>query len=190
MRTGAEFRDLAGDVQAGNRSVLDEMMPAVYAELRRLADSYMQRERQEHTLQPTALVHEAYLRMAGQRTVDWHNRAQLLAIAARMMRRILLDHAALRNAAKRAGNAVRVDLRDDLAADCPAAVDVLELDRALDRLGAIDPQQASIVELRFYGGLKNEEIAEVLRISTTTVRRRWSSARLWLVRELAGEIDP
>ena len=170
--------------------MLDQMMPAVYAELRKLAESYMHHERPEHTLQPTALVHEAYLRMAGQRTVDWQNRAQLLAIAARMMRRILLDHAALRGASKRFGGAFRVDLGDDLLTDRGATLDVLELDRALERLGAIDPQQASIVELRFYGGLENEEIAEVLGISTTTVRRRWASARLWLVRELVGREDP
>ena len=128
--------------------------------------------------------------MAGQRTVDWHNRAQLLAIAARMMRRILLDRAALRHASKRAGDEIRVELHDDLLAGCASAMDVLELDHALDRLEAIDSQQASIVELRFYGGLKNEEIAEVLGVSTTTVRRRWASARLWLVRELAGEESP
>jgi RNA polymerase sigma factor (TIGR02999 family) len=161
-----------------NRAVLDEMMPKIYAELRKLAQSYMKSERREHTLQPTALVHEAYLRMVDQRTVEWHNRAQLLGIAARMMRRILLDHAAARHAVKR--DAERVTLTDVPGLDLAGAVDVLDLDRALRRLSEIDAQQADIVELRFFGGLTNEEISELLGISPTTARRRWSSARLWL----------
>jgi RNA polymerase sigma-70 factor (ECF subfamily) len=187
---GTDFRAFIADFKGGNRALLDEIMPTVYAELRKLAQSYMRQERPENTLQPTALVHEAYLRMAGQRTVDWRNRAQLLAIAARMMRRILMDHAALHQAAKRAGGAVRVTLEDSLLPDPGAGVDFLEVDRALERLSEIDPQQASVVELRFFGGLKNEEIAEVLRMSPTSVRRRWSSARLWLARHLKEEAAP
>ncbi|MFN7992414.1 MAG: ECF-type sigma factor [Bryobacteraceae bacterium] len=169
------------------RMMLDRVMPALYADLRRLAQSYMQLERREHTLQPTALVHEAYLRMARQRTVDWNNRAQLLAVAARMMRRILLDHAALRNAAKRAGGAIRVSLSEDLCCLTAADVDIVDLDRALAELNRIDPLQAGVVELRFFGGLTNDEIAEALETSPITVRRRWASARLWLTRHLAAE---
>ncbi len=164
--------------------MLDQMMPAMYADLRRLARSYMKRERREHTLQPTALVHEAYLRLIGQRSVDWHNRAQLLAVAARMMRRILLDHAARYGAAKRGGGAVRLDLSADLCPDPAGQADVFDIDRALDKLSRIDPQQAEVVELRFFGGLTNEEIAEALEMSPATVRRRWASARLWLGRHL------
>jgi len=170
--------------------MLDRRMPLLYADLRRLAQAYMRNERPEHTLQPTALVHEAYLRMAGQRTVDWSNRAQLLAVAARMMRRILLDHAALRSAAKRAGGAVRVTLAEDFGSTPAHEVDILDLNRALDALNQIDPLQAGVVELRFFGGLTNEEIAEVLSISPTTVRRRWASARLWLAHYLAAEATP
>ncbi len=182
-----EFSSFTAGLATSNRAVLDEMMPAVYAELRDLAERFLQRERSDHTLQPTALVHEAYLRMAGQRTVDWRNRAQLLAIGARMMRRILIDHAAARNAAKRAGNAVHVTLTDVLEPARECAFDVLDVDRALVRLSELDAEQGSIVELRFFGGLKNEEIAEALGVSETTVRRRWASARLWLVRQLTAE---
>ena len=177
---------LASDPKGRNSAVLDQMMPALYTDLRKLARAYMHQERPEHTLQPTALVHEAYLRMAGQRTVDWSNRAQLLAVAARMMRRILLDHAAQRNAAKRAGG-VRVALTEDLGGQSQAEIDILDLNRALDELLRIDPLQAGVVELRFFGGLTNEEIGEVLDMSPTTVRRRWASARLWLTRHLTQE---
>lgn len=182
---GTRNSSLAAGLTSASRAMLDRKMPALYADLRRLAQAYMQHERREHTLQPTALVHEAYLRMAGQRTVDWSNRAQLLAVAARMMRRILLDHAALRNAAKRAGGAVRVTLTEDFGSEPGSEVDILDLNRALEELNQIDPQQAGVVELRFFGGLTNEEIAEVLEMSPTTVRRRWTSARLWLARHLA-----
>ncbi len=177
---------LVAGFTAGDRSCLNELMPAVYAELRRMAGHYMGRERSSHTLQPTALVHEAYLRMVGQRTVDWQNRAQLLAIAARMMRRVLLDHAAATNAAKRGGGMVRVTLTDNFSlGTSPGALELIALDNALQQLTEIDPQQAAVVELRFFGGMTEEEIADVLDISPATVRRRWASSRLWLARHLA-----
>jgi RNA polymerase sigma factor (TIGR02999 family) len=171
----------------GDRSSLNELMPAVYAELRRLAGRYMSRERSGHTLQATALLNEAYLRMAGQRKVDWHNRAQLLAVAAQMMRRVLLDHAAARHAAKRGGGLLRITLSDDFALVPSGAVDLIDLDRALGQLNEIDPQQVAVVELRFFGGMDDEEIGGVLKLSPATVRRRWASARLWLARRLGEE---
>jgi RNA polymerase sigma-70 factor (ECF subfamily) len=164
------------------RGSLDGMMPVIYAELRKLAAAYLRAERPDHTLQPTALVHEAYLRMVSQHAVDWHNRAQLLAIAARMMRRILLDYADARNTEKRGGGLERLSLVEDLALSDTGIIDLVEFDEALVRLGAIDAQQAAVVELRFFAGLENQEIAEVLGLSPATVRRRWSSARLWLAR--------
>jgi RNA polymerase sigma-70 factor (ECF subfamily) len=183
----AEFPDFVADCRPQDRAVLDEMMPAVYRELRKLAGACLRNERPDHTLQPTALVNEAYLRMASQRTVNWRNRAQLLAIAARMMRRVLLDHAAARNAGRRLGNAIRVSLTEDIPMDDPrSGIDILDLDLALERLRRLDAEQATVAELRFFGGMKNEEIAEVLGLSPTTVGRRWSSGRLWLVRQLEG----
>lgn len=176
---------LVADFAAGDRSSLDELMPAVYAELRKMAGRYMSRERSGHTLQTTALLHEAYIRMVGQRTVDWRNRAQLLAIAARMMRRVLLDHAATRCSAKRGGKFLRLSLTDDFALATSGGVDLIDLDFALRSLHEIDPEQASVVELRFFGGLSDEEIGDVIEASPATVRRRWASARLWLARRLA-----
>lgn len=171
------FRKLLGDLQSGNRAALDEMMPEVYAELRRLAASYMQRERPQHTLEPTALVNEAYLRLVGQERVDWNNRAQLLGVAARMMRRVLLDHAAGRNAAKRQGLLIQTQLREAQAASEPKPVDIVDLDTALSELGVLDPQLATLVELRFFGSLTIDEAAAVLSASPATVEREWAAAR-------------
>lgn len=164
---------------------LNESLPAIYAELRRLAGRYMARERSGHTLQSTALVHEAYIRMVGQKKVDWHNRAQLLALSARMMRRVLLDHAAGRSAQKRGRDFVRLTLTDDFAISASGVVELIDLDRALQQLSDIDAQQAAVVELRFFAGMNDGEIAQVLEVSPATVRRRWSSARLWLARRLS-----
>ena len=169
---------------AGDRLPLDELMPAVYTELHRLAAHYMAREHAGHTLQTTALLHEAYLRMAGQRTVDWRNRAHFLAMATRTMRRVLLDHAAAAHAAKRGGNLLRVTLSDDFALAQGGGVDLIDVDCALQRLSQIDAQQAAVVELKFFGGMSDDEIAVVLGTSPATVRRRWASARLWLARRL------
>lgn len=164
---------------------LNESLPAIYTELRRLARHYMARERVGHTLQSTALVHEAYIRMVSQKKVDWCNRAQMLAISARMMRRVLLDHAAGRNAQKRGGDMIRITLTDDFAIAKSGCVDLIDLDRALQQLDGIDPQQATVVELRFFAGMNDDEIAKAVEVSPATVRRRWASAKLWLARRLA-----
>ena len=181
------FRRLLGELQNGNRSALDEMMPEVYSELRRLAEGYMQKERREHTLQPTALVNEAYLRLVGQESVDWNNRAQLLGVAARMMRRILLDHAAGHNAAKRPGLLAQTEMKDEQAAALPKPVDIVDLDIALNELSALDPQLSTLVELRFFGGLTIDESAQVLGTSAATVEREWATARLWLRRRMSRD---
>ena len=166
---------------------LAQMLPQIYEELRQLAGKYLRRERPDHTLQPTALVHEAYIRLLDQRTSNWHNRAHLLAISARIMRRILLNHAEARSTAKRGGGATRLSL--DVALDVfdqrnvPAAA----LHGALRELEALDPRQGQIVELRFFGGLSIEETAEVLGISPATVKREWAIAKLWLERELDAQ---
>ena len=165
---------------------LEEALPAVYTELRQLAASYLRRERADHTLQPTALVHEAYLRLAGQRNVRWENRAQFLGVAARMMRRILANHAARRNAGKRGGGGGRFALDEDLDFFDRREVSIAAVDQALRDLETLDSRQGQIVELRFFGGLTIEEVAEVLEVSPATVKREWSTAKLWLYREIAG----
>ena len=169
---------------SGNREAFDQLMPIVYDELRRQAARYLKHERQNHTLQTTALVHEAYVRLIDQAGVRWQNRAHFYGIAAEMMRRILVDHARKRNAAKRGGEAVKVTLNDE---DQPAAeqnLDLIAVDEALTKLAALDKQQARVVELRFFGGLNVEETAEVLGISDRTVKRDWSVAKAWIRREL------
>jgi RNA polymerase sigma factor (TIGR02999 family) len=178
-----EVTALLRDWSGGDQHALERLMPLVYQELRKLAASYMRRERSDHTLQPTALVHEAYLRLVDQRGVDWRNRAHFFGIAARMMRRILVDHARRRQAAKRDGAADRISGSGDLV-EGERDPDLLALDVALDALEALDPRQARIVELRFFGGLTVEETAEVAGISTATVKREWQTARAWLAREL------
>ncbi len=172
--------------QSGDKGALDEMLPVVYDELRRLARACLRHERPEFSLQPTDLVHEAYLRLLDQRQVDWRNRAHFLGIAAKTIRRVLLNHAEARNAQKRGGEAGRVPL--DLALAClerNATADVFSLDRALEKLTALDARQGEIVELRVFGGLTVEETAEVLSLSPATVKRDWNVARLFLRRELA-----
>ena len=172
--------------QGGDKSALDEMLPAVYDELRRLAQVYLNRERPDHSLQPTELVHEAYMRLIAQREVDWHNRAHFLGVAAQVIRRVLLHHAENRAAQKREAYTNRVSL--DAALDClerEATVDILTLNSAMERLAELDPRQAQIVELRVFGGLTIDEAAEVVSMSPATVKRDWSVARLWLRRELS-----
>jgi RNA polymerase sigma factor (TIGR02999 family) len=171
----------------GDESAPDEMLPLVYEELRRLAGYYMSRERSDHTLQPTALVHEAYLRLIDQRHVDWKNRAQFFGLAANMMRRVLVNHARDRAAAKRGGDAQKVSLSMAVDSFERPDVDVIALHEALDQLAGVDPRKSRIVELKFFGGLKTEEIAEVLRISTATVEREWSFARAWLYDAVGGD---
>ena len=169
-----------------DKPALDELMPIVYDELRRLAQRYLSRERPGHTLQTTALVHEAYLRLVEQKSVDWQNRAQFFGIAAQMMRRILINHARERNAQKRQGYATKVSLDEAISVFENREVDLVALDEALDKLAALDPQQAQIVELRFFGGLTIEEAAEVIEISPATTKREWEAAKLWLRRQLGS----
>jgi RNA polymerase sigma-70 factor, ECF subfamily len=169
---------------AGDADARDALMPLVYQELRRRAALYLRRERADHTLQPTALVHEAYLRLAGQERVAWQNRAHFFGIAASMMRRILVDHARERHRAKRPNAAVRVMLDDRIgAADAPGC-DLLLLDQALTELAALDPRQGQIVELRYFGGLTETEITALLAVSRSTVTREWQMARAWLYRRM------
>jgi RNA polymerase sigma factor (TIGR02999 family) len=173
----------------GHDQIRDEMLPLVYDELRRVARGFLSRERRDHTLQPTALVHEAYLRLIDQRSVDWTNRAQLVGMAAVMMRRILVNHARDRAAAKRTGDADRVSLRaEDGACDAPS-VDVIALHDALEALASIDPRKGRVVELKYFGGLTIAEVAEVMGLSAATIEREWSFSRAWLYDALAGGID-
>jgi RNA polymerase sigma factor (TIGR02999 family) len=162
-------------------------MPLVYDELRRLARHYMGRERAGHTLQTTALVNEAFLRLTDARHVRWQDRAHFLGISARLMRRVLVDYARRRVFQKRGGAAQRVTLHEDLVSAPDPAVDVVALDRALEALAKVDPRKTRVVELRFFGGLSVEETAEVLQVSADTVKRDWRMAKLWLLRELEGE---
>jgi RNA polymerase sigma factor (TIGR02999 family) len=171
--------------QAGNGS-LAEMLPYVYGELRQLAASYLHNERPGHTLQPTALVHEAYLRLIDQRKVNWENRAHFLGIAARVMRRVLLQHAEARGASKRGGGVARVGLDAALDVFDQREISAASLHETLRELEALDPRQGQIVELRFFGGLSIEETAEVMGISPATVKREWTIAKMWLEREMAG----
>jgi RNA polymerase sigma factor (TIGR02999 family) len=169
----------------GDQAALDKLMPLVYTELRRLASNYLRRERQNHTLQPTALVNEAYLKLVDQKA-HWQNRAQFYGVAAQLMRRILVDHAREHHAAKRGGtNQQRLSITSARAiAETPEEVDLLAVHEALEELKQFDPQQERIVELRFFGGLSIEETAEVLGVGHATVERDWKMARAWLRQRL------
>jgi len=169
----------------GDQDALAQLMPLVYNELHRLASSYLRRERPDHTLQTTALVHEAYLRLVDQKEAHWNERGHFFAVAAQTMRRILVDYARRHKAAKRGGPMPKVSL--DVAVDFSEeqSENLLLVDRLLTRLAAIDPQEVRIIELRFFGGLSVEETAEALGISATTVKREWSLARKWLAREMS-----
>jgi RNA polymerase sigma factor (TIGR02999 family) len=182
----ADVTRLLGAAAAGDPSAAAELLPLVYDELRRLAAVYLRRERPGQTLQPTALVHEAYLRLLKDRPDRWQNRAHFCAIAAHSMRQILIERARARDAQKRGGGGAKVTLDEGLIAGSPRPIDFLALDAALDRLAALDAEQARIVELRFFGGLSVEETAEALGASPATVKRRWALARAWLARELEG----
>ncbi|HET9424365.1 MAG TPA: sigma-70 family RNA polymerase sigma factor [Gemmatimonadaceae bacterium] len=170
----------------GDQAAAERLLPIVYAELHRRAAAAMRREDDGHTLQPTALVNEAYMRLVGQRHAQWQNRSQFYGVAAQLMRRILIDHAREHLAAKRGGGARQVTLSGvDAPADGDEAVDILALHDALDRLAVLDERQAKIVELRYFAGLGVEEAAETLEISPATVKREWATARAWLRRELS-----
>jgi RNA polymerase sigma-70 factor, ECF subfamily len=169
-----------------DRQSVDSLLPVVYQELRRLAASYIRRERPGQTLQPTALVHEAYLRLMKDKPGRWQNRAHFCAIAAHSMRQILIERARARGAQKRGGARHRVTLDEALVAGGERSIDLVALDEALERLAAFDPEQARLVELRFFGGLTVEETAEAMNISPATVKRHWAVACAWLARELQG----
>ena len=173
--------------RAGDEQAREQVMVLVYAELRRRAAAYLRRERGGHTLQPTALVHEAYLRLVDQDRVAWQGRAHFLAIAASMMRRVLMDHGRKQKARKRGGSAARVTFDERLVPSGERELDFVALDEALDALAELDPLKARIVELRAFGGLEVEETAEVLDISTATVKRHWAFALAWLQRRVRGD---
>ena len=176
---------LLHDWAAGNLDARERVLVMLYGELRRRAAAQLRRERPGHTLQPTALVHEAYIRLVGQRRADWRNRAQFIAVASQMMRRILVDGARARQTRKRGG--VHLTLGDAAAVAVPSFnVDVLDLDAALDRLSAFDPRKAQIAELRFFGGLSLEETGDLLQLSAKTIERDWQAARAWLFRALSA----
>ena len=171
----------------GNEQARQDLAPVVYDELRRIAARYLSRERPGHTLQPTALVHEAYLRLIDQRRVDWHNRAQFVGLAAMMMRRVLVNHARDRAAAKRGGGAQRVPLTVALEPIQEPQVDVLAVHEALDRLAALDSRKSRIVELKFFGGLTTDEVSQVMLLSPATIEREWTFARAWLQDAMAAD---
>ena len=184
MSTVHDVTALLDGWSRGDRRALDRLLPLVYAELRRVATRQLRRERAGHTLQPTALVHEAYLRLVEQRNVDWQNRAHFYGVAAQVMRRILVDHARRQTARKRGNGAQRVPI-EDIADRAAIEVPVLALDYALGRLEQIDPGLAQIVELRAFGGLTIDEVAHVLKVSPSTAKREWRTAKAWLRHELA-----
>jgi RNA polymerase sigma factor (TIGR02999 family) len=171
----------------GDPGAFDRLMPVIYGELRRLAHNYMKRQPPGHTLQTSALVNEAYLRLAGQREVDWQNRAHFFAIAARIMRSLLIDHLRSRRFAKRGGGARRVSLDEVALISDQRSEELLALDQALTGLSAIDERKARIVELRYFSGLSVEETAEVMGLSAITIKREWLKAKAWLYRELSPD---
>jgi RNA polymerase sigma-70 factor, ECF subfamily len=180
-----DITQLLTEMRNGSGQATSAVITQVYAELHRLAASYMRRERTDHTLQTTALVHEAYLRLVDQRNVNWQNRAQLLGVAAQCMRRVLMDHARAHLAAKRGGLQRKVSLDQVDLSPRSQAAELLALDQALSRLVSMDPRQCRIVELRFFGGLSVEDTAQVLGVSTRTVKREWMIARAWLHGQMA-----
>lgn len=185
MEDSGEVTRLLGEIGRGRKEAINDLLPLVYDELHRLARGYFRRERGEHTLQPTALVHEAYLRLVDQRA-PLESRSHFLAVAATQMRRVLLDYARKHHAARRGGDGQKVLLEDTMAICQQQPLDVILLDVALDKLAVLDQDQAQLVELRFFGGLSVEETAEAMGISPATVKRSWSSARAFLHREISG----
>ena len=192
------MQESAGDVtllleemKRGNNEALPKLIPLVYNELRRLAAHFLNQEREGHTLQPTALVHEAYLRLAGQTRANWQNRAQFMAVAAQVMRRILVDYARQRVTTKRGGGEVLLNLDfAEAVVGVEQSEELLAVDEALERLTAIDPQQARVVEMRYFGGLTVEETAEALNIAPRTVKREWAMAKAWLRLEISSKEAP
>ncbi|MGE3466253.1 MAG: sigma-70 family RNA polymerase sigma factor [Pyrinomonadaceae bacterium] len=183
-KPASEITRILQDWNDGNAEAKDELLPFVYAELKRQARILMSSERKNHTLQPTALVHEAFMRISQQTGIDWQNRSHFFGIASRLMRQILIDHARHHATAKRGNKPVHFSLDDVQISIEERADSLIALDDALERLERFDPQQAKVVEMRFFGGMKNDEIAESLDISERTVGREWQAAKLWLYREL------
>jgi RNA polymerase sigma factor (TIGR02999 family) len=184
-----EVTVLLGEIRRGNGDALERLIPLVYQELKRLAAHFLRDEREGHTLQPTALVHEAYLRLAGQ-TGGWQNRAHFMAVAARLMRRILVDYARQRVAAKRGGGEAPVELGNrEIAGGVEQLEETLAVDEALARLAALDAQQAQVVEMRYFGGMTVEETAEALAIAPRTVKREWAMAKAWLRVEISSRVE-
>jgi len=183
-----EITELLLEWSDGNQAALDELYPLVYEELRRLAHRYLRRERKAHTLQTTALINEAYLRLVDQRQVHWENRSHFFGIAAKMMRRILIDHARRYQYVKRGGGATKLSLDEVAVVARERASELLMLDEAMTSLAKMDERRSLVVELRFFGGLNNEEIAGLLKISPNTVIRDWNLARAWLYKELTGSV--
>jgi RNA polymerase sigma-70 factor, ECF subfamily len=182
-----EVTQLLVDWSNGNQAALDRLMPLVYTELRQLARRYMRRERSGHTMQTTALIHEAYLRLVDQNQVRWQNQAHFFGIAARLMRHILIEHARRHARAKRGGGAGKISLDETAIVSQARAAELLALDDALEQLAAIDQRKSRVVELRFFGGLSVEEAAEVLNVAPNTVLRDWRMAKAWLRREISHE---
>jgi len=180
-----EITQLLVEWSDGNQSALDELYPLVYDELHRLARRYMSRERKGHTLQTTALINEAYVRLVDQRNVHWANRSHFFAISAQIMRRILIDHARRHGYAKRGGGAQQVSLDEAATVTSGIGSELINLDDALKTLAEMDPRRSQVVELRYFGGLNNEEIAGVLNVSENTVTRDWNMARAWLYKQLS-----
>lgn len=181
-----EITQLLAEWSDGNQAALDELYPLVYQELHRLARRYMSRERKGHTLQTTALINEAYVRLVDQRNVHWANRSHFFAISAQIMRRILIDYARRHAYAKRGGGAQQVSLEEAATVVPDLGLNLVRLDEALKSLAEMDPRRSQVVELRYFGGLNNEEIAGVLKISENTVTRDWNMARAWLYQQLNG----
>ena len=190
MALSPDVTELLDGWSRGDRDALDRLLPLVYAELRRVAARQLRRERAGHSLQPTALVHEVYLRLVDQKRVDWQNRAHFFGVSAQIMRRILVDHARRRKANKRGDDLQCVSMGRDVEAPARDEISVLALDRALDRLQGVDGGLARIVELRAFGGLTIEEAAHVLKVSPSTAKREWRTAKAWLTRELGADNRP
>lgn len=183
-----DVTQLLQQLNAGDPGAIEKLIPLVYNELRHIASRSLRRERGAHTLQTTALVHEAYLRLVGQNKAQWQNRAQFLGIAAQLVRRILVDHARAVNASKRGGSIQKISLDEAFVFSAERPAHILALDEALSRLAVTDARKCRVVELKFFGGLTTEEIAAVLQVSTVTVLREWSVAKAWLHREVAREL--
>lgn len=187
--TPPEITQLLGNWSGGDTQAASQLIPLVYQELRQRAGQYLHRERGDHTLQPTALVHEVYFRLAGQKRAHWQNRAQFFAVASQLMRRILVDHARAHFSAKRGGRAEHIELDESILDPGERAANLIALDEALHELAALDPRKGRVVELRFFGGLTIEETAEALGLNAITVRRDWIFAKAWLHRALTGKDD-